>query len=50
MDFLTLARSIFKSDAGLTMEQAENLAWHILSEQETRESKVTRVIRAEETR
>jgi hypothetical protein len=50
MNFETLSKTIWQADAGLTMEEAENLARHILMQEETRESKVTRVVRAEETR
>ena len=50
MTFEQLARTIWQSDVELTYEQAENLARHILLQEETRESRVTRVLRAEETR
>lgn len=50
MSFEELAKTIWRADEGLTMEQAENLARHILLQEETREGKQTRVLRAQETR
>jgi len=50
MNIEQLTRQIWTAQEDLTYEQARRIAEHVVKSQETRDTKQTRVLRAEEVR